>query len=367
VVFQFSVAIALIVGTIIVRQQIQFAKDRELGYNKSNLLYTWINEEVRNNLEAIKTELISSGVASNITATSSPITECWSDGWGMEWEGKDPGDKTDIDRFTSDGPLVKTFGMQLVTGRDFDLGKFPTDSSGMIINESSLKLMKFKNPMGQIIKDNGQEWHVIGVVKDFIMRSPYSPHKPLIISGPKSKWFNALHIKLREDSPLSQSLSKMEKILKKYNPEYPFDPIFVDKDYAQKFEDENKIGTMAGVFAWLTIFISCMGLFGLATYMAENRTKEIGIRKVLGSSVFGIVRLLSRDFIILVFIAFVIATPVAWWALGKWLEDYTYRVEVSWQVFAVSGCLAVLIALFTVSYQAIRAAIANPVKSLRTE
>ncbi|HRH35787.1 MAG TPA: ABC transporter permease, partial [Catalimonadaceae bacterium] len=182
VVFQFSVAIALIVGTIIVRQQIQFAKDRELGYNKNNLLYTWISEEVRNNLVALKTELISSGVASNITATSSPITQCWSDGWGMEWEGKDPSDKTDIDRFTCDGPLVNTFGMRLIAGRDFDLGKFPTDSTGMIINESSLKLMKFKNPIGQVIKDNDVEWHVIGVVKNFIMRSPYSPHKPLIIS-----------------------------------------------------------------------------------------------------------------------------------------------------------------------------------------
>jgi putative ABC transport system permease protein len=367
VVFQFSVAIALIVGTIIVRQQIQFAKDRELGYNKNNLLYTWISEEVRNNLVALKTELISSGVASNITATSSPITQCWSDGWGMEWEGKDPSDKTDIDRFTCDGPLVNTFGMRLIAGRDFDLGKFPTDSIGMIINESSLKLMKFKNPIGQVIKDNDVEWHVIGVVKNFIMRSPYSPHKPLIISGPKSKWFNALHIKLNEDRPLSQSLATMERIFKKYNPEYPFNPNFIDKDYAQKFEDENKIGTMAGVFAWLTIFISCMGLFGLATYMAENRTKEIGIRKVLGSSVVGIVRLLSRDFIVLVLIAFVIATPVAWWALAKWLEDYTYRVEISWYVFAASGVLAVLIALITVSYQAIRAAIANPVKSLRTE
>lgn len=367
VVFQFSVAIALIVGTIIVRQQIQFAQDRELGYNKNNLLYTWMDGDVRKNLTAIKNELISSGIATHITGTSSPITQCWSDGWGMEWEGKDPSDKTDIDRFTCDGPLVKTFGMQLISGRDFDLNRFPTDSNGMIINESSLKLMKFKDPIGQIIKDNGYEWHVIGVVKDFIMRSPYSPHKPLIISGPKSNWFNALHIKINEDKPLTPSLANLEQIFKKYNPEYPFNYVFVDKDYAQKFEDENKIGTMAGVFATLTIFISCMGLFGLATYMAENRTKEIGIRKVLGASVFGIVRLLSFDFLLLVVISILIATPIAWWGLSKWLEDYTYRVQISPQVFVIAGVIAILIALITVSYQAIRAAISNPVKSLRTE
>lgn len=367
VVFQFSVAIALIVGTIIVRQQIQFAQDRELGYNKNNLLYTWIDGGVRKNMTAIRNELISSGVTSHITATSSPITQCWSDGWGMEWEGKDPSDKTDIDRFTCDGSLVQTFGMKLIAGRDFDLNQFATDSTGMIINESSLKLMKFKNPIGQIIKDNGFEWHVIGVVKDFIMRSPYSPHKPLIISGPKSDWFNALHIKLSDEKPVSQSLATMEQIFKKYNPEYPFNHVFIDKDYAQKFEDEHKISTMAGIFAALTIFISCMGLFGLATYMAENRTKEIGIRKVLGASVFGIVRLLSRDFLILVLISILIATPIAWWALSAWLEDYNYRVTISWQVFALSGLIAMLIALITVSYQAIWAAISNPVKSLRTE
>lgn len=367
VVFQFTVAIALIVGTIVVRQQIQFAQDRELGYNKNNLLYTWIDGGVRKNMSAIRNELISSGVTSHITATSSPITQCWSDGWGMEWEGKDPSDKTDIDRLTCDGPLVKTFGMQLIAGRDFDLSRFTTDSTGMIINESSLKLMKFKNPVGQIIKDGGIEWHVIGVVKDFIMRSPYMPHKPLIISGPKSNWFNALHIKLSDEKPVSQSLADMEKIFKKYNPEYPFNHVFIDKDYAQKFEDEQKIGTMAGVFATLTVFISCMGLFGLATYMAENRTKEIGIRKVLGASVFTIVKLISKDFLVLVLFSILLASPIAWWALTSWLEDYEYRVSLSWQVFAFSGIIAMLIAVITVSFQAVKAAIANPVKSLRTE
>jgi ABC-type antimicrobial peptide transport system permease subunit len=367
VVFQFSVAIALIIGTIIVRKQIQHAQDRELGYNKNNLVYVYLEGDLGDKLDVLKNELLSKGIATGVTATSSPITECWSDGWGMNWTGKDPNDRTDIDRFTADDAIAKTFGMQFIHGRDFDLKKFPTDSSGMVINESSLKLMKFKNPIGQIVSDNGKDWHVIGVVKDFIMRSPYSPHKPLIIAGPKSGWFNTVHIKMDDARPVSQNLKDMELIFRKFNPEYPFEHKFVDQEYAQKFEDESKIGTMAGVFAALTIFISCMGLFALAAHTAENRTKEIGIRKVLGASVMGIVRLLSKDFILLIFIAILIATPLAWWTLHSWLEDYEYRIEISWGIFGGAGILALVIAMLTIGFQAIKAAVANPVKSLRTE
>ncbi len=367
VVFQFSIAITLIIGTIIVKKQIQHAQDRELGYNKNNLIYVFLDGELGNKLDIIRQEMENANLISAMTCTSSPITQCWSDGWGMEWEGKDPNDRTDIDRFTADGGIAKTFGMQFLAGRDFDLKNFPTDSNGMVINEASLKLMKFKSPIGQIIKDQGKDWHVIGVVKNFIMRSPYSPHRPLIIAGPKSGWFNTLHIKLNDQLAISESLKKLEVIFKKYNPEYPFNYTFVDKDYAEKFEDESKISTMAGVFAALTIFISCMGLFGLATYMAENRTKEIGIRKVLGASVFGLIQLLSRDFLFLVVISLIIASPLAWWLLHQWLQDYEYRVSISWPIFALAGILAIAIALLTVSFQAIKAAIANPVKSLRSE
>ncbi len=246
------------------------------------------------------------------------------------------------------------------------LKKFPTDSTGMIINESALKVMKFKDPIGQIVKDNGTQWHIVGVIKDFILTSPYEPTRPMLIFGAKS-WFANMLIKFNNQHPTSVNLKNTEAIFKKYNPEYPFEYKFVDEAYARKFEDEKRIGTLAGIFAALTIFISCLGLFGLATYMAENRIKEIGVRKVLGASVSGITTLLSKDFLKLVFVSFILAAPVAWWAMHTWLQNYTYRVKIQWWVFALAAILSMLIAVFTVSFQAIKAAIANPVKSLRTE
>ena len=188
----------------------------------------------------------------------------------------------------------------------------------------------------------------------------------MLIYGPKA-WFNTILIKLNSNNPTSQNLAKAQSIFKKYNVEYPFEYKFVDEEYARKFEDEQRVGTLAALFAGLTIFISCLGLFGLATYMAENRIKEIGVRKVLGASVTGIAALLSKDFLKLVFISFFLAVPVAWWAMNTWLQDFNYRVTIQWWVFLIAGLLSVLIAIFTVSFQAIKAAVANPVKSLRTE
>src|SRR6266487_555749 len=226
--------------------------------------------------------------------------------------------------------------------------------------------MNFKNPIGKIIKDNGQDWHVVSVIKDFILTSPYEPTRPMLIYGAKA-WFQTILVKFNDKNSTAGNLKKAEAIFKKYNPEYPFEYKFVDEEYARKFEDEQRIGTLAGVFAALTIFISCLGLFGLATYMAENRIKEIGVRKVLGASVTGITTLLSKDFLKLVLVSFILAAPVAWWAMSTWLKDYPYHVSIQWWVFIMSGLLSVIIALLTVSYQAIRAAVANPVKSLRTE
>ena len=366
VVLQFTFAIILIICTIIVKQQIDYARERETGYNKNNLMYHFMTGDIEKNYQLIKNELLSSGVAASVTKTSAPITESWSDGWGQEWEGKDPNDKTDFYRYNEDEDLGVTAGLTFIQGRDFDLKQFPTDSTGVILNESALAVMKFKNPLGKIIKDNGEDWHVVGVIKDFILTSPYEPTRPMLIYGAKA-WFNTILIKFNDRNSTAANLKKAEAIFKKYNPEYPFEYKFVDEEYARKFENEKKIGTMAAVFAMLTIFISCLGLFGLATYMAENRIKEIGVRKVLGASVAGITSLLSKDFLKLVLVSFVIAAPVAWWAMDTWLKDYPYRVDIQWWVFVMAGLLSVLIALFTISYQAIRAAVANPAKSLRTE
>jgi putative ABC transport system permease protein len=367
VVLQFTFAIILIICTIIVKQQIDYARDRETGYDKRNLVFHYLTGDLEKNYQLVKNELLTTGIASSVVKTNSPITQQWSDGWGQEWEGKDPNDKTDFSRFVADEGLGVTAGLTFVQGRDFDLKQFPTDSTGLIINESSLKVMKFKDPIGKIVKDNGIEWHIVGVIKDFIITSPYEPTRPMLISGAKSNWFGTMLFKINSNGSMSQHLKKAEAIFKKYNPEYPFDFRFVDEEYAQKFENETRQGTLAGLFAGLTIFISCLGLFGLATYMAENRIKEIGVRKVLGASITGITALLSRDFIKLVLVSFVIAAPLVYWGMYKWLQDYTYRVPIQWWVFAAACIVSVLIALLTVSYQAIRAAMSNPAKSLRTE
>jgi len=284
----------------------------------------------------------------------------------QEWEGKDPNDKTDFRRYNEDGGLGKTAGLTFIAGRDIDVEKYPTDSLAMILNESALKVMKFKNPIGQLVRDMGQQWHVVGVIKDFILESPYEPTKPMLIYGPKS-WFNVIQVKLNPKNSIAQNLQVIESTVRRYDPEYVFVNNLVEDDYAVKFANEKRSGTLAGLFAGLTIFISCLGLFGLATYMAEARIKEIGVRKVLGASVTNITALLSKDFVKLIIISIIIASPIASFAMNKWLESYAYRINISWFVFIASGLLAIVIALLTVSFQAIKAALANPVKSLRTE
>lgn len=366
VVLQFTCAIALIICTIIVKQQINYALNRETGYNKDNLVYHFMTGDINKNYALIKKELLESGVAKSITKTNSPLTERWSDGWGQSWEGKNEDDKTSFDRYLSDEGLGATAGLQFIQGRDFNLKEFPTDSTALIINESALKVMKFKDPIGKTVQDLGIEWHIVGVIKDFILTSPYESTRPILICGAKSTFmsFQVMQIKLNGNNSTAENLGKAEAIFKKYNPEYPFDYKFVDEAYAQKFDNEKRQGTLSALFAGLTIFISCLGLFGLATYMAENRIKEIGVRKVLGASVANIATLLSKDFVKLVFISFVVAGPLSYWCMHKWLQGYEYRVSIQWWVFAVACFLSVTIAILTVSYEAIKAALANPVKSL---
>ena len=366
VVGQFTFAILLIIATIVVRQQMKNAQERQVGYSRDNLVYHFMEGEVEKNYELIKRELLASGTALSVTKTSSPITEGWSNTWGIEWQGKDPQDKRVIERFIADDAFVRTTGLQLVAGRDFDLSQYPTDSSAGLLNESAVKLMGFKDPIGQIIKDMGKEWHIVGVVKDFILNSPYHPTEPMFIAGAKA-WFNVIHIKLNDKNSTEKNVAAMKEIFKKYNPNYEFNYRFTDEEYAKKFGDEQRTATLATLFAILTIIISCLGLFGLASYMAENRTREIGIRKVLGASVTTITRLLSIDFLKLVIIAFVIAAPLGFWAMYSWLQDFPYRISIGWWVFALAGMIAVFIALATVSFQAIKAALGNPVKSLRSE
>jgi ABC-type antimicrobial peptide transport system permease subunit len=236
----------------------------------------------------------------------------------------------------------------------------------MLLNETALKIMNLENPIGQIVSTQGYNWHVVGIVKDFILHSPYRPIAPILIGGPLG-WFNIMHIKLNGNSLMADNIAKAEQIFKQCNPDYPFEYQFIDEEYARKFLNEQKTGTLATWFAGLTIFISCLGLFALVAYMAETRKKEIGIRKVLGASVSDVIFLLSKEFLILVLISIVIASPIAWWAMEKWLVNFAYRTNIPWWLFFVVGCMSLGIALLTVGFQAFKAAIANPVKAIKSE
>ncbi|MFD2587486.1 ABC transporter permease [Croceitalea marina] len=366
VVIQFSVAIILITATIVIRQQIDTVQNRKLGYNKDQLITITIEGEIEESYETIKTELLKSGSATSISRMGSRVTESWSNSWGIEWPGKNPENKTLVHRMSTDADVVKTLGLNLIQGRDFDLQRYPTDSTGVILNEAAVSLMGFDDPLGKIIKDNNTDWRVIGVVEDFVFNSPFQKIEPMIIQGAQW-WLNTIHIKLNSDQNVADNLAIIETIFKNQNPTYPFNYEFVDQVYARNFVSEQRFEKLASLFTLLTILISCLGLFGLASYMAQNRIKEIGVRKVLGASVSGITALLSKDFLKLVGISLLIAIPISWYAMNQWLQDFAYRIDLSWWVFALAGLLALVIAFLTVSYQAVKAAKRNPVKSLRTE
>lgn len=370
VVLQFTFSILLIICTLIVRDQINYAERRDAGYDKSRLVYSFLQGDAYKNYALIRQELLRSGAAVSVTNTAMPITERWSSGSGYEWRGSTETDKgIGFIHMGSDADFVKTTRVTLLEGRDIDIYHYPTDSSAMLLNETAVKTMHLKNPVGQIIRRKNylQEWHVVGVVKDFILESPFeNTIQPMVIDGP-AYVFGVVQYRLNPSAGTTSSLAKAESIFRKYNPQYPFEYNFADEAYAKKFEDVQRTGKLAFLFAGLAILISCLGLFGLAACMAENRIREIGVRKVLGASVTSITTLLTKDFVRLVLVAFIIAAPIAWFAMHNWLENFSYHITIGWTVFAFSGALAVLIAVLTVSYQSIRVALASPVKSLRTE
>jgi len=369
VVLQFTFAIALIICTIIVEDQIRYAQNRDAGYRRDNLAFVIMFGEARKNYELIKRDLLSSGAATAVAQTSAPMTETWSATDGYTWNGSNEADKKTIfNIYSSDKDFSATMRLHLLTGRNIDYDSYKTDSTAVLLNEAAVSAMRLKHPVGETIKSiyGGDPLHVIGVVKNFILESPYEPVAPMVIGGPFFG-FNVINFRIGEQPSYGENLAKAEKIFLKYNPEYPFNVRFYDKEYELKFADELRTGTLVGLFAALTIFISCLGLFGLAAYMAERRVKEIGIRKVLGASVTNIAALMSKEFLRLVGLSFVIASPVAWIVMHSWLSGYPYRITIEWWVFAVTGLLSLGIALVTVSFQAVRAALANPIRNLRTE
>ena len=368
VILQFTFAIILITCTLIVENQLSYARGRDTGYNKDRLVFTFVQGDVLPHYDAIKRDLLSSGAAVGVTKTFSPMTRVWGEVTGYSWRGSTPADKhTYFVQYEADADFVKTTGTHLLAGRDIDLNNYPTDSTALLLNEAAVRMMRLRDPLGSIITDaNGIPFHVVGVIKDFLIASPYGAINPMMIRG-LATTYPVIHFRLNPDRPLAADLATAEEDLPQYNPQYPFEYNFVDDIHNAKFRAEQQEGTLGILFAILTIFISCLGLFGLAAYMAESRTREIGIRKVLGASVTGITLLISGDFIKLVVISLIIATPVAWLSMNSWLEGYTYRIHITGGVFLLAGLLAIGIALLTVGYQSIRAALANPVKSLRSE
>ncbi len=366
VVMQFSVSVILIIGTIVVFRQINFAKDRPVGYNKNGLITAFMStDDIHNHFDAVKLELKNSGAVTDIAESSGSITGVNEVDNGFSWKGKQPEVQGNFGVVFISPEFGKTIDWKFKDGRDFSKD-FGTDSTGIILNETAAKFMGLQHPVGETINWDGKDFHVIGVVKDLVMQSPYQPvFRTVFVMDNNSKGVMTMRINPAVSS--HQALASVAGIFKKYNPDQPFDYKFNDDLYALKFGDEERVGKLASFFAVLAIFISCLGLFGMATFMAEQRIKEIGVRKVLGASVFNLWGMLSKDFLLLVLIALVIAAPVAYYFMHGWLQQYDYRSQISWWVFAAAAIGAIAITLLTVSFQAIKAALANPVKSLRTE
>ncbi len=366
VVIQFAVSVILIIGTVIVFRQIQFAKDRPIGYDRNGLVQMFmITPELHKHFEAVRNELKSSGAIIEMAESGSPPTQVWNTNGGFEWKGKDPALAVDFPNNAVTFDYGKTIGWQFVEGRDFS-PEHATDSSAFVINQAAAKFLGFENPVGEELKWNDKSYTIIGVIKDMVIESPYEPARAALFHISKDDG-NVILLKLNPAKGSHESIEKIKAICEKYNPEAPFEYQFVDQEYAQKFKGEERIGKLASFFAGLAIFISCLGIFGLASFVAEQRAKEIGVRKVMGASVFGLWKMLSGDFVVLVLISFLLAAPGSYFLMDGWLAKYQYRTEIAWWIFVAAGLGALLITLATVSYQAIKAALSNPVKSLRTE
>jgi putative ABC transport system permease protein len=365
VVLQFGISVWLVIGTIIVYKQIGVGQNRPLGYTRDGLVTHSTSETLHKHFEAIRTDLKNAGIIVEMTESGSPTTEVWNTNGGFDWEGKDPNQAVDFPNTAVTYEYGKTVGWKVKEGRDFSRA-FATDSAAFILNESAVAFIGLKNPIGKIIKWENKPFTVIGVVQDLLVQSPYKPVRPSMFYV-SSESQNVFIMKLSPNVSTKAALAKIESVFKQYDPGTPFKADFVDDEFAKKFGNEKRIGTLATIFAGLAIFISCLGLFGLASFVAEQRVKEIGIRKVLGASVGNIWQLLSKEFTFLVIISCVLAIPIAWFNMTSWLQKYDYRTAVTWDVCAIAALGALSITVLTVSFQAIKAALANPVKSLRSE
>ncbi|QRQ99789.1 ABC transporter permease [Dyadobacter sandarakinus] len=366
VIVQFTVSITLVIGTLVVLGQIRHAKNRPVGFDRSGLLSVDMNTpDLLATSRAFRHDLLQTGAAINLAKSSSPAAEVWSSDASFSWPGKDPAQLGDLGTVGITHEYGRTVNWQIREGRDFS-PDFPTDSLAMVINESAARFMGLKEAVGTRVQWNGAAYTIIGVVHDIITGSPFMPVQPAVFML-REDWASFIHIRLNPALTAADAISKLEPVFKKYNPGSPFEYKFASEEYDRKFRTEERIGQLATTFASLAIFISCLGLFGLASFFAEQRRKEIGIRKVLGASVASLWKMLSKDFLILVTIACLVAMPIAYYVMHDWLQHYTYRITISWWIFAVTIFGAMVITLITVSFQAVKAALLNPVKSLQNE
>ena len=372
VVLQFTVSVAFIIGTVIVMQQINHAKNRPIGYSKEGLVQIpTFSQDFEGKYDLMRSEFLNSNAVIEMSASSSPTTQIWSNRSGFVWEGKPEGFQEDLAWTEVTPEYAKSLGMKIVEGRDFSR-EFASDSNAVLINRTAVKYMGLTDPVGMLIKDDDEEdpdppLKIIGVVEDMITQSPYEPVKQGLYVFDKHGDSSYYNLRLNPQQSASQNLAVIERVFKEHFPDLPFEYDFVDSEYGEKFASEERIGTLSGVFTALAILISCLGLFGLTSFVAEQRTKEIGVRKVLGASVFSLWNMLSKDFLKLVIISCFIAIPIAYYIMNGWLQDYPYHVILKWWIFALAVIGAMAITVITVSFQAIKAANANPVKSLRTE
>ena len=365
VVFQFVLSMVLIIGTIVVSRQVDFIQKANLGYDRENLLYIPIEGELATRYATLKEEALNMPGIQAVSRVSDNPTNLDEQTNEVNWDGRDPGTMISFEVPWVGYDFVRTMKLRMAEGRDFSRD-YPTDSNAYVINETAARAIGYAHPVGRSLTMNGRKAKIIGVLKDFHFRSLHEPIRPMIIGVGEKGDYGEVLIRTQPDKT-KEALASIATLCRRLNPKFPFTYIFSDEEYGKLYRSEQVVSKLSDAFAFLAIFISCLGLLGLVMFTAEQRTREIGIRKVLGASVGGIVQLLTTEFLKLVFLSILIASPLAWWAMSVWLNDYAYKISISWWMFAFAGVLAILIAVLTISFQAIKAALANPVKSLRSE
>ncbi len=364
VTLQFGFSILLIIGTIVIYQQIQHVKNREMGYDRENLMLIWTTSDIERNFETLRQELTGTGVVKSVAKSNSPITAIFATN-EVEWEGMPEGPPVEFTTIATEYDYTQTMGIKMIEGRDFSRD-FKSDSAAAVINKTALNQMGLTSPLGTKMKMHGTELTIVGVMEDVVMGSPYRPIDPLVMIYDPA-WSSTIAVRLEATNDLPATVAKVETIFKKIGPSYPFEYRFADVAFEKKFSTISLISRLAMLFAFLAIFITCLGLFGLAAFTTEQRTKEIGIRKVMGATVSNLVLLITKDFSRLVILSFVISAPLAWWAMNNFLERYPYRIAIAWWILPLAGMVALVLAILIVSTQALRAARNNPSHSLRSE